>query len=305
MDDNAAAFGSFKLSLQSVVCHRGVSVYSGHYVSLVRGSWPDGEDKWMLFDDLASPRIKPIEIDRALKEESPYLLFYQIQPIEGDPTNISRGERPPSYLSEAKDSGLGDMSQAGLDSDAGTTGISTGRPSFEESDTGARRGRTSTSRERRLSIAFTNASTASLAQTDDTNGSVSVTRKDSRRSRRSENSRTQSRAASQSGGDGRRLSQTFQRFAGKIPPLSSMTGTKPSETTIVDEPRRAPQEKSAYAENNSKISASGLDPVMAERGKGKLKKDVRDKSRDKSREKSSSGKKIRKEDRPDRECSMM
>ena len=35
--DDGALFGNFKLSLQSVVCHRGTSVDSGHYVTLVRG----------------------------------------------------------------------------------------------------------------------------------------------------------------------------------------------------------------------------------------------------------------------------
>ncbi|KPI42611.1 Acyltransferase LovD [Cyphellophora attinorum] len=40
--DNGAIFGNFKLSLQSVVCHRGNSVDSGHYVALVRSPLNEG-----------------------------------------------------------------------------------------------------------------------------------------------------------------------------------------------------------------------------------------------------------------------
>ena len=307
MNETAAAFGNFKLSLQSVVCHRGISVYTGHYVSLVRGSWPDGEDKWLLFDDLASPRIKAVEIDRALKDESPYLLFYQIQPVEGDPSDISRGERPPSYLSEAKDSAIGEMSLNSIDRNGSGEA---GRSSIDES----RRGRTSTSRERRLSIAFTNASTASLAKTDDTNNSLGapVTRKDSRRSRRSIQSRNQSRATSQNGGgngggenNNKRLSATFQRFAGKIAPLSSSAGAKGADSVVVvDEPKPVQAEPSAYAAMKDNITSQGLDPNVPDRGKNKLRKDARDKSREKSRGRSVANK-IRKEERPDRECVVM
>lgn len=270
----------------------------------------------MLFDDLTNPRIKAVEIDRALKEESPYLLFYQIQPIEGKPGDVSRNERPPSYLSEAKDSAIGDMSAAvsfadrrrSSDVDPGTTG---GRPSLEEADSARRTGRTSTSRdrgERRLSIAFTNTSTASLAKTDDTNNSLSVgagiTRRDSRRSRRSAHSRTQSRATSQNGGGdisgSKRLSSTIQRFAGKISPLTAGVGGKASESAIVDEPVPLPPqpEQSAYTENRE-LLAVGMGPEMADPGKGRLRKEIRDKSV--GREKS----KLKKEERPDRECVIM
>lgn len=116
-DDEGPLVGNFKLVLQSVVCHRGTSVTSGHYVALVRGhaanatgsfssdrpSFASGttdsatsdyqEDPWMRFDDLAKERVTYIDIVQALKEESPYLLFYQVQPIHGD--NLF-GD-PPSY----------------------------------------------------------------------------------------------------------------------------------------------------------------------------------------------------------------
>ncbi|KAI9714801.1 MAG: hypothetical protein M1820_000090 [Bogoriella megaspora] len=115
MQEEGPLFGNFKLSLQSVVCHRGLSVTSGHYVSLVRdhakrrrntlsadrndSSEEDDEDsQWLLFDDLARERVKVVNIEKALKDESPYLLFYQVQPIDEE---LARGD-PPTY-SEATD----------------------------------------------------------------------------------------------------------------------------------------------------------------------------------------------------------
>jgi hypothetical protein len=104
--------GNFRLLLQSVVCHRGVSVHSGHYVALCRGT-PTVEqrhrqhqaqarsessslsedhdelpDPWVRFDDLAKERVTVIDIHEALKKETPYLLFYQVQPIGEDGKEI-------------------------------------------------------------------------------------------------------------------------------------------------------------------------------------------------------------------------
>lgn len=105
MHDDSPLCGNFKLSLQSVVCHRGHSVDSGHYISFVRGtSRTEGspaedarqtaphslEDSkhWLRFDDLAAKRIKLVDIEEAMKIETPYLLFYQIVPIEGNAGHI-------------------------------------------------------------------------------------------------------------------------------------------------------------------------------------------------------------------------
>ncbi|KAI1422155.1 cysteine proteinase [Xylaria sp. FL1777] len=87
----------YKLVLQSVVCHRGDSLHSGHYVSFCRVAPkllthnrrhekdppPDYEEaQWVKFDDLASERVTTVDdIKEALKQEMPYLLFYQIVPI--------------------------------------------------------------------------------------------------------------------------------------------------------------------------------------------------------------------------------
>ncbi|ETS80203.1 hypothetical protein PFICI_07732 [Pestalotiopsis fici W106-1] len=106
----------YKLVLQSVVCHRGDSLHSGHYISFCRVAPklltdnrkhdsdppPDYEEaQWVKFDDLeASSRITPVDdIKQSLKEEMPYLLLYQIVPIV-DVTASSADENetePPSY----------------------------------------------------------------------------------------------------------------------------------------------------------------------------------------------------------------
>lgn len=110
VDEVGPLFGNFKLVLQSVVCHRGMRIDSGHYISLVRAnkkpqqdlpqtsraSADDEEiaDSWLLFDDLARERVREVDIRKALQDESPYLLFFQVQPI--DEELASRGD-PPSY----------------------------------------------------------------------------------------------------------------------------------------------------------------------------------------------------------------
>ena len=95
-EQEAKAMSNVKLSLQSVVCHRGHSVEAGHYISFVRagnvgsayglrGNNRDSQDAandiWLKFDDLAAERVVPVNIQQALKEESPYLLFYRVQPL--------------------------------------------------------------------------------------------------------------------------------------------------------------------------------------------------------------------------------
>lgn len=108
MSEDGPAFGNFKLSLQSVVCHQGISTESGHYISLVRSPDPNrlGESRWMRFDDLASERVIDINAESFLKEttnQTPYLLFYQVIPIEEkqpsypEPQAMNENEPPPSY----------------------------------------------------------------------------------------------------------------------------------------------------------------------------------------------------------------
>lgn len=106
----------YKLVLQSVVCHRGDSLHSGHYISFCRVAPklltdnrrhdsdppPDYEDaQWVKFDDLAiEDRIAPVDdIKRSLKEEMPYLLLYQVVPIVDVTASSTDGTEaePPSY----------------------------------------------------------------------------------------------------------------------------------------------------------------------------------------------------------------
>lgn len=115
MEDDGPLYGNFKLALQALVCHRGNSVDSGHYIAIVRGTsagavpagangseqtTPDASRHWMRFDDLAAERVTLVDIEQALKNESPYLLFYQILPINEDAANANLQDKPPSESSE-------------------------------------------------------------------------------------------------------------------------------------------------------------------------------------------------------------
>lgn len=167
MDEEGPLYGNFKLSLQSVVCHRGNSVNSGHYISLVRGTNMAVDNAtsatsaldtkhWMRFDDLASRRITLVDIEQALKEETPYLLFYQIVPIDGDPGRITEGEQAPFYAgSETQDSGIGGLSRTSLSLTSTRDEIpSSGRPSFEITAYEGPRGRPGELETRRQSVTF-------------------------------------------------------------------------------------------------------------------------------------------------------
>jgi Ubiquitin carboxyl-terminal hydrolase len=107
-DGWGSSFSRFKLSLQSVICHRGASIEAGHYVTLVRpcpnepDAGPEMADvepkfRWILFDDLArEKRVKYVDVRKALKDEVPYLVFYQVQPVN-EYDDSSGDEVPPSY----------------------------------------------------------------------------------------------------------------------------------------------------------------------------------------------------------------
>ena len=143
MAEDGPAFGNFKLSLQSVVCHQGNSVDSGHYISIVRSPSPGSgaEDGWMKFDDLAAERVTPIDAEHFLKsstEQTPYLLFYQVVPIDGNPGHIldspilgGSNIPPPSYAeSITSHDSKGDSGVSGL---APNTSITHGQePSISE-----------------------------------------------------------------------------------------------------------------------------------------------------------------------------
>ncbi|KAK3685966.1 ubiquitin carboxyl-terminal hydrolase-domain-containing protein [Podospora appendiculata] len=106
----------YKLVLQSVICHRGDSLHSGHYVAFARVAPklltdnrrhdsdppPDYEEaQWAKFDDLAHTRVTYVDdIKQSLREEMPYVLFYQIVPMVDVTTTSTDGSvvaDPPSY----------------------------------------------------------------------------------------------------------------------------------------------------------------------------------------------------------------
>lgn len=129
---------------------------SGHYVSIVRcpgaemlavngsasnmGSKTSSPDRWMRLDDLAKERVAFVDVEEFLRKESPYLLFYQVQPIEGDSGNITDVRRSgesdglPSYTeSEYRYSGVSDRPWS-FHENNGTSGNSTSsrKPSQDE-----------------------------------------------------------------------------------------------------------------------------------------------------------------------------
>ena len=312
MDDSAAAFGNFKLSLQSVVCHRGKSVNSGHYISVVRKHPHRENGEWLLFDDLAKKeRIRDVEIEQLLKTESPYLLFYQVQPIDGDPGNVCQDEkrpngRPPSYhsSSSARDSGIAGLHlrnqrrrSSGNEPSSGTERISS-----DDSEL-AQRGRSIDSENGPQHIVFVDGA-------NDRKGETRISHEE--RKPRSEHieyagdtvqpltssgsKEAKSRPVSQSGDS--RLSSSFTRFTGftgKLPSRSKpdlgADGNKPEDSQ----------------EQDSKALLSMPEVVEAASGSAGARKESRSKSKGKSRLSQSVDQHFRSRngEKPDRECLVM
>lgn len=107
----------YKLVLQSVICHRGDSLQSGHYISFARVAPklltdnrrhdsdppPDYEEaQWAQFDDLdVENRVSYVDdIRQSLRDEMPYLLFYQVVPMVevAAPSSEGTAADPPSYI---------------------------------------------------------------------------------------------------------------------------------------------------------------------------------------------------------------
>lgn len=84
--DNENANQSFKLILESAVCHRGTSIESGHFVSAVRlSSCLEDEtfenslaSQWYLYDDMKKTRVVTKSFKELFDTEWPYLLFYRL-----------------------------------------------------------------------------------------------------------------------------------------------------------------------------------------------------------------------------------
>ncbi|CAG8919205.1 unnamed protein product [Penicillium salamii] len=318
-DDNlnadAPIYGNFKLSLQALVCHRGNSVDSGHYIAIVRGTSPnpagsptstessEASKHWMRFDDLAAERVTLVDIEQALKTESPYLLFYQILPITEDPSMVNLQNAPSSRASDG--STLGDQMDFPPEDPASD------RPSVEvtgPSDTGSQ---IFSNPARRSSVAFSESSNqgASLQprsipsssprlapmEEENTKG-TSYSRRGSRSAKSNPGSRagshagsrTGSRAGSQTGEN--RLSATLSRFAERL-----------SRDKIATEEFPEEEDNNEFTlELEDAVDEMKLGPAAHEnkerRGRGRTREKSKGKSKEKSKEKT---KKL------DRECTVM
>ncbi|KAL4788051.1 ubiquitin carboxyl-terminal hydrolase-domain-containing protein [Aspergillus varians] len=228
--------GNFKLSLQALVCHRGNSVDSGHYIAIVRGtsagappssshgseqSNADTPRYWMRFDDLAAERVTLVDIEQALKTESPYLLFYQILPIDEDAAAANFSNNAPSSIAsvETQDPEAADLSPK-LQPNRLSAGYRSGRPSLEitfadapnvasggSEDFADARG---TAAEPGLRSVTTASPRLAPRDDDENKGSFSF----SRRASRATKSNPGSRAGSQVSEN--RISATFSRFTGRL-----------------------------------------------------------------------------------------
>lgn len=149
MDEDGPIYGNFKMSLQAFVCHRGKSVDSGHYIAFVRGtsagaiptsssssfkSSDDPSHNWMRFDDLAQERVTLVDVEKALQTETPYLLFYQILPIDEDASKANLKHKRDSSLSSISNMvrGVGAAGASRLSHNlSGSDHTASTRPSFE------------------------------------------------------------------------------------------------------------------------------------------------------------------------------
>lgn len=253
---------------------------------------------WMRFDDLASERITLIDIDQALKEESPYLLFYQIVPIEGDPSNIAAGEKPPSVgsvpsnpESEAKDSGVAGVSLKSSSLGTGQSpedAVISARPSFEVTEADAARGRSSVPEERRQSVTFSDNGgqngSLTVAQNSGTT-SDSTSRRGSKLGRGSPHGRSQSQTGAEM------LSNTLSRLANKMSREKlPMDGAAESNVVIKE------------------ATANGTSTTDDPKGKAAVRKDARNDKHEKHKHRHGRNSMTLtkgKPEKPDRECVVM
>lgn len=282
--EEGTMFGNFKLSLQSVVCHRGNSVDSGHYIALVRGTTRLTADsvedtkQWLRFDDLAPQRITMVDINTALREETPYLLFYQILPIEED-----GGVKSDTDLSEPR----GAVSSTSLPlSRVSTSNAISGRPSFEITAPESPRGRTSTEGRRQSVISFD----ASISP---------ASKSDQAFDRRGSQAAGGGRRSSENGGSGlaRTLSKLTKRKSRDI--SKERQDTEPAEVQVREVSSLTPSTTEVVPVPPKPNTLSVAPPAHAlskESGK-------RESSRHRHRLSKHSGKQKAKD--PDRECVVM
>ncbi|TVY62714.1 hypothetical protein LSUE1_G008333 [Lachnellula suecica] len=345
ISEDGRLMGKFKLKLQGVICHRGQSVNQGHYISYVRGmtTIADGDfrsdqklsnsaepprypkDRWIKHDDLADPRVAYVDIEQALREETPYLLFYQVLPIiESSVQSVSDLDvDPPAYA----DSGIGlkisspaDRNVPGYFDGApngGSHGVrvsvssDTERPSRRSMNLGDDR-----PEERRGSTAMTESSITSTASsmgvsTAITSASDETTvQRISRAASRFAKSGSKSRPTSASG-EGR-MSTTFPRMGWKISKeqLNKKEATQESVNVpemLAQTDGLAESARNSFTMEDDRLMPEEATPVPSKSRKGR--------KRDKSNEPTDKGKGRGKwkdktqdngaETSPERECIIM
>jgi hypothetical protein len=273
----------------------------------------------MRFDDLAKERITLVDIEKAMKTESPYLLFYQIVPIEGDPGHITDGERPPSYAeSLGKESSFTGPSTTSLPNEGppGDRRPSLGITEFEEP-----RGRSSFTADRRPSMAFTDSSLQSvegglrpdsasnvpaMAHTKTGSLSLNPSRRSSfiRKSRSNPGSRSQSQSGEARTGSA--ISKMAPRLSREKLDRIESGNTGDRGDTIAITAVEKPEPAATTFENSTLAPAVTPTPRLSDKATGKDAK--REKSRNRlSRHQyhQSHGKVKERESKPDRECVVM
>ncbi|KAF1833252.1 cysteine proteinase [Decorospora gaudefroyi] len=322
--DEGPLFGNFKLVLQSVVCHRGVSVDSGHYIALVRANTQErpssshseseeDQDKWLRFDDLSNPRVTEVDIKKALCEESPYLLFYQVQPIDeelasrGDPPTYAEAQSGLPSLDPSRETLASVLSATATDTDAGAEceeiTLGDAHPSTDHVDEPVSRHSVSSNQRNSLAIEDTEAGVRGrmLPPTpeDQKTSFLSVSRRGSRIWMSGGN---KSRPSSPSGEN--RLSLTLSRLTGrgskdKLITTEPVTGE--DAVIVVDKVKSAEHGQQAHS------------PVKEKKDFGisrnKSKKEKKDRLSSKSGESGAAldkhKHKHKRKSRPDRECIVM
>ena len=305
MAEHGPAMGNFKLSLQSIVCHRGTSVDSGHYLSAVRypstaknresGS-PTPPDQWLRHDDLARERVVRVNVEQFLRHESPYLLFYQVQPIGSDAGNVSEftedprlAGNPPSYAESLDQSSTGPAISVKTDS------------GFSEAFQPVPEGLHSTSE-------------GLQADTLDPNGDRFRPSGEFKRGRFGMLTRTSSSEPSgnDDNGSGRRLSASFSRMANRMNtsrPTSMISSSNPDVAIgpiappADEQPHIQPSTPQLYEASTKRTESDG----------GKLKKEPKDKGKVKGGHHQQqqqqhhilAGGRHHKQEKPDRECRVM
>ncbi|KAJ3494625.1 hypothetical protein NLG97_g3960 [Lecanicillium saksenae] len=350
--DDTFLTSDFKLVLQSVICHRGDSLQSGHYIAFARAAPkvltsnrrhdfdppPDYEQaQWVKFDDLEETRVTYVEdIKKALTEEMPYLLFYQVVPMVevACPSTDGTATGPPSYQ-ESKNSLEMQTSRVPTDSSLSITSkppsirlsMDNERPTARAFDRSARPSVSGSvpADSRRESTNFTASSVATPimtpARTPEANSPI-ISPNDSKTPRLSRaasrfNLGRQSRPTSQSG-EGR-ISLTISRLGGLMKQnkdaVSSTEAGEEKGPTPIGSPRNASFEVFRNAEGQQQppstantattatttataTTAATLEPESKlQRNKSRRKSKSREKTPKPGKQKDSS--------QPDRECVLM